>query len=126
MYTLVHFADFHSKLKDCFVLDKQKQNSGKIKIPNLKFSQVYEATVKQIEEEAKLKAEKYEEGEISESTEEERSPTPSDISSSGKYNIKVTKHVMWCFQQISPTRKKLFTVEFMVRTQVWGRDNFSF
>ncbi|XP_054270427.1 protein SON-like isoform X2 [Macrosteles quadrilineatus] len=63
--------------------DKQKHTGSKIKIPNLKFSQVYEATVKQIEEEAKLKAEKYEEGELSESSEEERSPTPSDLSSSG-------------------------------------------
>lgn len=52
---------------------------GKITIKNLKFSQVYEDTVKKIEEDAKLKAEKYEDGEISDSTaEEERSPTPSE------------------------------------------------
>lgn len=70
-----------------FLIDKIKSTTGKIKIQNLKFSQVYEATVKQIEEEAKRKAEKYEEGEISESTSEEQSPTPSLPSSSGKLFI---------------------------------------
>lgn len=45
--------------------DKSK---GKIQIKNLKFSAVFEETVKQAEEEARKKAEKYEEGEYTDSS----------------------------------------------------------
>lgn len=45
--------------------DKSK---GKIQIKNLKFSTVFEETVKQAEEEARKKAEKYEEGEYTDSS----------------------------------------------------------
>ncbi|KAF9410099.1 hypothetical protein HW555_010711, partial [Spodoptera exigua] len=45
--------------------DKSK---GKIQIKNLKFSAVYEETVKKAEEEARKKAEKYEEGEYTDSS----------------------------------------------------------
>uniref|UniRef100_A0A2H1WS13 SFRICE_021677 n=1 Tax=Spodoptera frugiperda TaxID=7108 RepID=A0A2H1WS13_SPOFR len=45
--------------------DKSK---GKIQIKNLKFSAVYEETVKKAEEEARRKAEKYEEGEYTDSS----------------------------------------------------------
>ncbi|XP_028171015.1 protein SON-like isoform X2 [Ostrinia furnacalis] len=45
--------------------DKSK---GKIQIKNLKFSAVYEETVKKAEEEARKRAEKYEEGEVSDSS----------------------------------------------------------
>lgn len=48
-------------------LDKGK-NSNKIQIKNLKFSSVFEANVKQAEEEARKKAEKYEDGELTDST----------------------------------------------------------
>lgn len=46
---------------------------GKIVIKDLKFSSVYEATVKEVEEQAKAKAEKYEEGEISDSSSQKTS-----------------------------------------------------
>ncbi|KAG8289696.1 hypothetical protein J6590_098988 [Homalodisca vitripennis] len=74
---------FAEDLIDCGIKKDELKSqpdktSGKITIPNLKFSQVYQATVQKIEEEAKLKAEKYEEGELSEtSSDQERSPTPS-------------------------------------------------
>ncbi|XP_077286538.1 son RNA binding protein [Arctopsyche grandis] len=48
-------------------LDKGK-NSNKIQIKNLKFSSVFEANVKQAEEEARKKAEKYEDGELTDSS----------------------------------------------------------
>lgn len=48
--------------------DKAKPTMGKIVIKDLKFSSVYEATVKEVEEQAKAKAEKYEEGELSDSS----------------------------------------------------------
>lgn len=58
---------------------------GKIKIKNLKFSSVFEETVRQVEEKAKLKAERYEEGELSDSSSEpQRSPSPI---SCGNYNL---------------------------------------
>lgn len=43
-------------------------NKGKIQIKNLKFSSVYEETVKKAEEEAKKKAKMYEEGEYTDSS----------------------------------------------------------
>lgn len=46
---------------------------GKIVIKDLKFSSVYEATVKEVEEQAKAKAEKYEEGELSDSSSQKTS-----------------------------------------------------
>lgn len=48
--------------------DKNKQPSNKIQIKNLKFSSVFEATVKQAEEEARKKAEKYEDGELTDTS----------------------------------------------------------
>lgn len=55
--------------------DENKQNSaeteknkGRIQIKNLKFSTVFEETVKKAEEEARRKAEKYEEGEYTDSS----------------------------------------------------------
>nr|CAD7197953.1 unnamed protein product [Timema douglasi] len=51
---------------------------GKIVIKNLKFSSVFEATVRQVEEAARLKAEKYEEGEITDSSTGASSKHPSD------------------------------------------------
>lgn len=50
------------------VSDKSKPPSNKIQIKNLKFSSVYEATVKQAEEEARKKAEKYEDGELTDTS----------------------------------------------------------
>lgn len=49
-------------------------------IKNLKYSSVYEETVRQVEEQAKLKAERYEEGELSEDSSDikEASPTEDD------------------------------------------------
>nr|CAD7458665.1 unnamed protein product [Timema tahoe] len=51
---------------------------GKIVIKNLKFSSVFEATVRQVEEAARLKAEKYEEGEITDSSTGASSKHPTD------------------------------------------------
>lgn len=57
-------------------LDSKKSESesdktkGKIQIKNLKFSTVFEETVKKAEEEARKKAEKYEEGEYTDSSAE--------------------------------------------------------
>lgn len=66
------------------VPDKPKTSTGKITIKNLKYSTVYEETVRQVEEQAKLKAEKYEEGELSDSTSEHPpSSSPSPEPSSG-------------------------------------------
>lgn len=48
--------------------EKQKAGQKKISIKNLKNSTVYEATIKEIEERERLKAEKYEEGEITSSS----------------------------------------------------------
>lgn len=45
-----------------------EKSKGKIQIKNLKFSTVFEETVKKAEEEARRKAEKYEEGEYSDSS----------------------------------------------------------
>lgn len=45
-------------------IEKQKMKSKKISIKNLKNSTVYEATIKEIEEQERLRAEKYEEGEL--------------------------------------------------------------
>ncbi|CAG2053818.1 unnamed protein product, partial [Timema podura] len=52
--------------------------SSKIVIKNLKFSSVFEATVRQVEEAARLKAEKYEEGEITDSSTGASSKHPTD------------------------------------------------
>ncbi|XP_066999479.2 protein Son isoform X2 [Anabrus simplex] len=60
-----------------FPAERCKSSTGKITIKNLKFSSVYEETVRQVEEQARLKAEKYEEGEISDSS---ANPSPSDHS----------------------------------------------
>lgn len=66
------------------ISDKPKTSGGKIIIKNLKHSTVYEETVRQVEEQAKLKAEKYEEGELSDSTSEHQlSSSPSPEPSSG-------------------------------------------
>ncbi|XP_039288821.1 protein SON [Nilaparvata lugens] len=63
-------TDTTSKVEDVFTeIEKPKPAlGGKIMIKNLKFSSVFEETVKQVEEQARLKAEKYEEGEISDSS----------------------------------------------------------
>lgn len=50
--------------------DPDEKNKGKIQIKNLKFSTVFEETVKQAEEQARKKAEKYEEGEYTDSSNE--------------------------------------------------------
>lgn len=47
-----------------------EKSKGKIQIKNLKFSAVFEETVKKAEEEARKKAEKYEEGEYTDSSSE--------------------------------------------------------
>lgn len=49
---------------------ESEKNKGKIQIKNLKFSTVFEETVKQAEEQARRKAEKYEEGEYTDSSNE--------------------------------------------------------
>lgn len=59
--------------------DKGKPVGGKIVIKNLKFSSVYEATVKEVEEQAKAKAEKYEEGELSDSSSQKTSDVSDDL-----------------------------------------------
>ncbi|KAL0830404.1 hypothetical protein ABMA28_002583 [Loxostege sticticalis] len=56
-----------SKKNETNESDKSK---GKIQIKNLKFSAVFEETVKKAEEEARKKAEKYEEGEYTDSSSE--------------------------------------------------------
>lgn len=48
--------------------EKPQSGPKKIKIKNLKNSTVYEATMKEIEKREKLKAERYEEGELSSSS----------------------------------------------------------
>lgn len=58
--------------------DKAKPVMGKIVIKDLKFSSVFEATVKEVEEQAKAKAEKYEEGELSDSSSQKTSSDQSD------------------------------------------------
>ncbi|CAH0752890.1 unnamed protein product [Diatraea saccharalis] len=50
--------------------DDNDKAKGKIQIKNLKFSAVFEETVKKAEEEARKKAEKYEEGEYTDSSSE--------------------------------------------------------
>lgn len=73
-----------SKCKISIIPDKPKILGGKIIIKNLKHSTVYEETVRQVEEQAKLKAEKYEEGELSDSSIEHRlTSSPSPEPSSG-------------------------------------------
>ncbi|KAK3925739.1 Protein SON [Frankliniella fusca] len=58
--------------------DKSKPPMGKIVIKNLKFSSVFEATVKEVEEQAKAKAEKYEEGELSDTSSQKTSELSDD------------------------------------------------
>lgn len=48
--------------------EQTDKSKGKIQIKNLKFSSVFEANVKQAEEQARKKAEKYEEGEYSDTS----------------------------------------------------------
>ena len=65
--------------KNVFVFsDKLKPAGGKIVIKDLKFSSVYEATVKEVEEQAKAKAEKYEDGELSDSSSQKTSELSED------------------------------------------------
>lgn len=52
--------------------DKAKGTTGKIVIKNLKFSSVFEATVREVEEQAKKEAEKYEDGEIHSSSDSDK------------------------------------------------------
>lgn len=54
------------------VADKAKGTTGKIVIKNLKFSSVFEATVREVEEQAKKEAEKYEDGEIHSSSDSDK------------------------------------------------------
>lgn len=62
-------SDLRLKL-DCKKSDVDEKNKGRIQIKNLKFSTVFEETVKQAEEQARRKAEKYEEGEYTDSSNE--------------------------------------------------------
>jgi hypothetical protein len=57
---------------------KARPGPGRIVIKNLKFSSVYEETVRQVEEQAKLKAERYEEGELSEDSSDNKGTSPID------------------------------------------------
>jgi hypothetical protein len=75
-----------------------RPGAGRIVIKNLKFSSVYEETVRQVEEQAKLKAERYEEGELSEdsSDNKEASPTEDDplVLSPGIHFVLVPEEVV--------------------------------
>lgn len=64
-----NFEDLRLKL-DSKKVDaaEAEKNKGKIQIKNLKFSAVYEETVKKAEEEARKKAKMYEEGEYTDSS----------------------------------------------------------
>ncbi|RZF37952.1 hypothetical protein LSTR_LSTR005452 [Laodelphax striatellus] len=69
-----------SKVEEVFAVEIEKPKpavGGKIMIKNLKFSSVFEETVKQVEEQARLKAERYEEGELSDSSSNLRSESKS-------------------------------------------------
>ncbi|PNF30720.1 hypothetical protein B7P43_G06082, partial [Cryptotermes secundus] len=57
---------------------KPRSGPGRIVIKNLKYSSVYEETVRQVEEQAKLKAERYEEGELSEDSSDNKEASPTD------------------------------------------------
>lgn len=61
--------------------DKNKAGINKIQIKNLKFSSVFEANVKQAEEEARKKAEKYEDGELSSDSSSDSMKVPTDVES---------------------------------------------
>ncbi|XP_059049948.1 protein Son [Achroia grisella] len=66
----LELCDLRNKL-DCKKNDtntESDKSKGKIQIKNLKFSTVFEETVKKAEEEARKKAEKYEEGEYTDSS----------------------------------------------------------
>ncbi|KAL4719156.1 hypothetical protein ACJJTC_000161 [Scirpophaga incertulas] len=61
--------DSQSKIsKTETLLSENEKSKGRIQIKNLKFSTVFEETVKQAEEAARKKAEKYEEGEYTDSS----------------------------------------------------------
>jgi hypothetical protein len=63
----------------CLVSDtKARPGQGRIVIKNLKFSSVYEEMVRQVEEQAKLKAERYEEGELSEDSSDIKETPPAE------------------------------------------------
>lgn len=62
----------------CFPDTKPRSGPGRIVIKNLKYSSVYEETVRQVEEQAKLKAERYEEGELSEDSSDNKEASPTD------------------------------------------------
>jgi hypothetical protein len=68
------FNQYHLYVPDT----KPRPRPGKIVIKNLKFSSVYEETVRQVEEQAKQKAERYEEGELSEDSSENKESMPSE------------------------------------------------
>jgi hypothetical protein len=68
------FNQYHLYVPDT----KPRPGPGKIVIKNLKFSSVYEETVRQVEEQAKRKAEQYEEGELSEDSSEHKETVPTD------------------------------------------------
>lgn len=73
-------TDANNKLSDN--AEKNKVGINKIQIKNLKFSSVFEANVKQAEEEARKKAEKYEDGELSsDSSSLDSMKVPSDVES---------------------------------------------
>ncbi|KOB75899.1 Protein SON [Operophtera brumata] len=63
-------SDLRLKLNDKKGDVDSDKSKGKIQIKNLKFSAVFEETVKQAEEQARKKAEKYEEGEYTDSSNE--------------------------------------------------------
>lgn len=62
--------DLRQKLDSKKADSESDKTKGKIQIKNLKFSTVFEETVKKAEEEARRKAEKYEEGEYTDSSSE--------------------------------------------------------
>ena len=68
------FNQYHLYVPDI----KPRPGPGKIVIKNLKFSSVYEETVRQVAEQAKRKAEQYEEGELSEDSSENKETVPTE------------------------------------------------
>lgn len=68
------FNQYHLYVPDI----KPRSGPGKIVIKNLKFSSVYEETVRQVAEQAKRKAEQYEEGELSEDSSENKETVPTE------------------------------------------------
>jgi len=68
------FNQYHLYVPDI----KPRAGPGKIVIKNLKFSSVYEETVRQVAEQAKRKAEQYEEGELSEDSSENKETVPTE------------------------------------------------